>query len=439
MNNKSVNSTTFVGIFDPVSKGSATGFCIFVLLLALFSYTNVRANAPGVTSNEIVFGQSAPLSGPTQAIGNSLRIGINVAFDEINEAGGVDSRSLKLLSIDDRYEPARAAANTRSLIESHQILALVGSAGTPTTKLSIPIATEANVPFIAPLTGAEFLRDPVRFPTVVNLRPSYFQETEAWIEYLLSIGVKRIAVFYQDDSFGRIGLRGIRDSLAKHDLLIVARSSYARNLTVVSSAVFDLRRAMPEAIAMIATPRTSSEFIRQLHSLGFSPILLNLSILSTRSWVEQLGSESHGVIISQVLPSPWEQSPQLVVDFKRAMSRYATSHVVNWREEKLNQFSPEPKEIDAESLIDFISLEGYLAGRFLIEALGRIDGEPTREALLNAIFQTGEFDIGGINIRFEPGSNQGLHYVYLTNIDESMNFKPVFSVDIRDLENNLTQ
>src|SRR6516162_8060924 len=180
--------------------------------LGLLGILTLRAE-PGVLDDRIVFGQSAALRGPNAALGLGMREGILAAFHEANAAGGVHGRKLELISYNDDYEPEIAITKTNKLIEEDKVFALIGEVGTPTSKAVLPITTEQGIPFIAPFTGADFLRDP-SLTNVINTRASYDQETEAWIEHLTrDLGLSRIAILYQDDSFGRAGLEGVKRAL----------------------------------------------------------------------------------------------------------------------------------------------------------------------------------------------------------------------------------
>lgn len=174
----------------------------------ILSAAVVPAQQPGVSDQRILFGQSAAFSGPAQELGISMRLGIQAAFHEVNRAGGVHGRRLELAVLDDAYEPEAAVANTQALIREQEVFALIGAVGTPTARAAVPVALDASVPYIAPFTGAAFLRDPM-WSNVINLRASYNQETEEMVARLTEdMGIKRIAVLYQDDSFGRAGYRG---------------------------------------------------------------------------------------------------------------------------------------------------------------------------------------------------------------------------------------
>ncbi|MBN9021897.1 MAG: ABC transporter substrate-binding protein, partial [Rhizobiales bacterium] len=200
---------------------------VAALLLALCAAP--AAAEDGVDAGSILFGQSAALSGPAAELGLNMERGIRAAFAEANAAGGIDGRELRLVARDDRYEPEAAIANTEALIHQDRVFALIGAVGTPTSAAAEPITRAAGVPFIAPFTGAEFLRDPA-LGNVVNVRASYFEETETLVERLVrDAGVTRIAVLYQDDSYGRTGLAGVKAALARRGMAPVSAGTYLRN------------------------------------------------------------------------------------------------------------------------------------------------------------------------------------------------------------------
>ena len=192
-----------------------------------------RRREDGVFKDKIQFGQVAALGGPAQALGQGVREGILAAFDEANRAGDINGRKLELKSVDDGYEPEKTIKATKKMIGEDKVFALVGAVGTPTSKAGQPIATASKVPFIGPFTGAEFLRNPYN-RYVINIRSSYFQETEAWIEHLTrNIGITRIAILYQDDAFGLAGLEGVQ-AMAKRKMSLVASGAFKRNTTAVN-------------------------------------------------------------------------------------------------------------------------------------------------------------------------------------------------------------
>ena len=351
----------------------------------------------GVTADSITFGQAAVLEGPASALGQGMRTGIQAAFDEINARGGVHGRKLKLISRDDGYEPDRAIAETRKLINEDKVFALIGPVGTPTSAAAQPIATAAKVPFIGAFTGAGFLRNP-KLENVINLRASYGAETEAWIKHLTEdLKIKKIAIFYQDDAFGRAGLDGVKAAMSKRGLDLAEEATYERNTVAVKTALLALRRAAPEAVVMVGAYKPCAELIKLAHKLELNPVFVNISFVGASALAKELGPDGRGVVVSQVVPFPWDTSLKVVADYQAAI----------------------------KGAPDFVSLEGYLVGRLAIAALEKIGGEPTREALLKVIKDTGKFDIGGLAMTFGPTKNEGLDQVFLTVIQPDGSFKAV--------------
>jgi ABC-type branched-subunit amino acid transport system substrate-binding protein len=360
------------------------------------------AAEPAVTGQTILFGQSTALEGPASALGIGMRDGIAAAFKEANDAGGIHGRKLELKSYDDGYEPDRAIVATRKLIETDRVFALIGEVGTPTSKAAQPIATEAGVPFIGPYTGAEFLRDP-GLRNVVNLRASYYQETETWVRHLTEdLGLRRIAILYQDDSFGRAGYDGLNIALTKRNLTLAAEGTFQRNTTAVKTALLGIRAANPEAIVTVGPYKPIAEFIKLARGLGMTQPIVNISFVGAEALARELGPTGEGVIVTQVVPLPWDSSIPVVAQYQKALKAY-----------------------DPAVKPGFISLEGYLVGRLTIMALERLGPDVTREGLLRLIEENGTFDLEGLMAKFGPGDNQGLEEVFLTVIQRDGSFKQV--------------
>ncbi|HXL69275.1 MAG TPA: ABC transporter substrate-binding protein [Xanthobacteraceae bacterium] len=356
----------------------------------------------GVAADAILFGQAAALEGPAAALGQGMRSGILAAFDEINKKGGVHGRRLKLISLDDGYEPERSIIQTKKLIEEEKVFALIGPVGTPTSNASQPIATAAKVPFIGPFTGAGFLRNP-RLENVVNIRASYAAEAESWIKHLTEdLKIKKIAIFYQDDTFGRAGLDGVKKAMEKRGLQLAAEGTFERNTIAVKTALLTIRRVEPEAVVMVGPYKPSAEFIKIARRIEFNPVFINISFVGASALASELGPKGKGVIVSQVVPFPWDTSLKVVAEYQAAI-----------------------KAVDAAAEPEFVSLEGYLVGRLTIAALQKTGPSPTREGLLATIKQSGMFDIGGLVMTFGPEKNEGLDQVFLTVIQPNGSFKAV--------------
>lgn len=374
--------------------------CIFGAVFLSLSNTPLRAE-DGVFKDKILFGQVAALNGPAQALGQGMREGILAAFEEANRAGGVNGRKLELKSIDDSYEPEKTIVATHQAIKEDKVFALVGAVGTPTSKAGQPIATTAKVPFIGPFTGAEFLRNPFN-RYIVNIRSSYFQETEAWIEHLTTdLGVTKIAILYQDDAFGLAGLAGVKKAMAKRNMALVAEGTFKRNTIAIKSALLEIMKGQPEAVVTVGPYKPIAEFIKLARQLKVDATFVAISFVGSDSLAQELGNQGAGVIVSQVVPFPRDKSLPVVTSYQAA----------------LTAANPNAKP-------GFVSLEGYLVGRLVIEALKRVQGDLTREAFLDAI-ESAPFDLGGVRLSFSATQNQGSNQVYFTVLQADGSFRPV--------------
>ncbi len=357
--------------------------------------------AAGVSEDRILFGQSAAFTGPAQELGTDLRLGIEAAFGEANERGGVHGRRLELRSLDDAYEPEGALANTRRLIEDG-VFALIGAVGTPTSVVAVPIAAEAGVPYVAPFTGAAFLRDP-RWANVINLRASYGQEAEAMVGHLIADrSIERIGVMYQDDSFGRAGYEGVIDALAKRDMAPVATGVYPRNTTAVKTGLLDLRAGDPEAVIVVGAYEPVAALIAWARHTGFDPVFFTISFVGSYALARELGEYGPGVYVTQVVPFPTGARPPVVQAFARAL-----------------------KAVAPDATPGFVSLEGYLAGRLALVALAGCGRDLDRSCFLRVLRDTTRVDLDGFDLRYSATDNRGSSAVYLTMIGPDGRYRPV--------------
>ena len=188
----------------------------------------------GITDSEILIGQTAALTGVAKGLGINMRLGVLAAFKEVNAAGGVHGRTLRLVSKDDGYEPEQTITNIHELIEKEKVFTLVGGVGTPTSKAALPIVAKTSLLYIGPFTGASFLRTS-HLNTVINVRASYAQETKEMVTRLhKDLNIRRIAVLYQNDSYGFDGLRGVQAAVQEvKGTKLVSSGSYRRNTLAV--------------------------------------------------------------------------------------------------------------------------------------------------------------------------------------------------------------
>ncbi|ATG37571.1 putative amino acid binding protein (plasmid) [Phaeobacter piscinae] len=356
----------------------------------------------GVSSTEVRFAQVAALDGPAAALGQGMQLGLEAAFAEANAAGGIHGRSIVLESMDDSYEPDKSVALVKQVIEGDQHIGLIGAVGTPTASATQPIATEAGLPFIGPFTGAGFLRD-ASHGNILNVRATYAAETEAWIAHLVDErNMKSIALLYQDDGFGRVGLAGVTAALEKRGMALVAEGTYTRNTTAVKKALLTIRKAKPDAVVMVGAYKPVAEFIKLSRKLKFNPTFVNISFVGSDALARELGDAGEGVIISQVVPFPWDHSLPVVAQYQAALNA-----------------------VDSDAEPGFVTLEGYLTGRLAIRALEDAGADLTRGSYLAAMAGLRDVDLGGVTMRFGPDDNQGMDDVFLTHITKEGGFQPV--------------
>ena len=364
-------------------------FVALALLLFVPSLSN--AKEPGVTDDTILLGQSAAFGGPAAALGKSMRDGAMVYFDRINAQGGVHGRKIKLVSLDDGYEPERAIANTRKLIDEEKVFALFGYVGTPTSYAVVPILTEAKIPFFGPFTGAEGLRDPVN-RYIFNIRASYFDETERLVDWMVSDRKSNIAVFYQDDSYGKAGLEGVRRAMERRKLQISATGTVQRNTIDVAGAVKSIGAVKPDAVIMISAYKSCAAFIKEFNKTRQRPIYMNVSFVGSKALAEELGADGHGVIISQVVPFPL----------------YPWGAALEMRN-LLTERSPGVKPT-------FNDVEGFIAAKGIVDGLQRVGRDLTREKFVTALETMRNVDLGAFPVTFTPKSHSGSQFVELTVI-----------------------
>ena len=372
------------------------------------------SGTPGVTADSVTFGQSAAFSGPAHELGQNMHLGIQAAFHEVNLNGGVNGRKLSLTHLDDAYEPEAAIANTLTLIEEG-VFALIGAVGTPTSRSATPIAAAANVPYVAPFTGAEFLRDP-KWDNIVNLRASYYQETEEMVARLTEdLDASRIAVMYQDDSFGRAGYQGALLALERRGMDPVAVGVYPRNTTAVKTGLLDLREGSPEAVIVIGAYEPVAALIAWARTLELDWIFMTVSFVGSNALAGELCpsqdegkpcSNGEGVYVTQVVPFPTDKTNPTVESYLRALQAHAPG-------------SPP----------GFVSFEGYLAGRLAIFALDGCGADVSRECFLDSLESADMVNLDGFTLRYGQDDNQGSDAVFLTAIGEDGRYRAVETLD----------
>ena len=352
---------------------------------------------PGVTDKEILIGQFAAISGPAAQLGQRMQLGMQAYLNAVNTQGGVNGRSIRLLTRDDGYEPEKTVAAVKALIHDDKVFALAGSVGTPTGLAALPIVAAEQVPLVGMFTGAQALRMPLN-RQVFHVRASYFDETERIVQHLTTFGVKKIAVFYQNDAYGKAGLEGVLRALDKRQLKPVAVGTVERNSVDVAQSLAVILKAEPEAVVQISAYASCASFIKQARGKGYGGQFFNVSFVGSQALADALGDIGAGVVISQVVPFPYVPNSPIVREYQQCMTEAGHKN------------------------FDFSSMEGFLTARVLVEGLRRAGKNLTREALIAALESIHDVNLGGFNVNYSASNHQGSSYTDLTIVGRGGKF-----------------
>ncbi|PJI95935.1 amino acid/amide ABC transporter substrate-binding protein (HAAT family) [Acidovorax sp. 69] len=342
----------------------------------------------GVTDSEIVIGQSCQLSGPLAALTSEVRQGASLYFDHVNASGGVRGRKIRVVAIDDAYDPTKAAENTRKLIDEDKVIALFQYAGTPPSLAALPIAEERGVPLIAPFTGTDGLRQ-AGSRYVFNIKAGYAAELDATVKQLASVGITHIAAVYLNNPFGTGGLASVKTSVQAHKVGLVAQAPLEVDGSKMAEAVATVAKTSPQAIIVISAGKPSVDFVDAYLAAGHRSAFYMLSVISNAQLVKALGERARGIVVSQVVPSPWNQSMPVSREFQvLAKAKGITEYT-------------------------FSQMEGFISAKFLVEALLRAGTKPTRAALVQAMESMKNVSLGGYPVELSATQHSSGKFVDL--------------------------
>jgi branched-chain amino acid transport system substrate-binding protein len=344
---------------------------------------------------ELVIGQIAPLSGVLASTGAQMVVGGKIYFDHINEQGGIHGAMIRQVVVDDAYKVEETSRLTREMLARPEVVALFGFAGTAnvTKLLEDGILDVGGAALVAPYTGGEALRTPFN-PWIFHVRAGYADEAEHMVQQLTTLGMNRIAVMYQDDGFGKAGLLGVTNALAKRNLKLAVAAGYERNTDKVDDAVKKIKASDAQAIIMVSVNKSTAAFMKQYRESGGGAQLYNISVVDPAELVKLAGlKNAHGLGISQVVPYPYMANLPVVREYQALLKKYA------------------PKES-----INYTSFEEFVGAKVLVEALRRAGPNPTRARVVKALESMGSFDTGGITVSYSPSNRVGSRYVEVTVI-----------------------
>ncbi|HTG01289.1 MAG TPA: ABC transporter substrate-binding protein [Nitrospirota bacterium] len=385
-------------------------FILFSILAAIMLLPAASSAEVGVTDKEIKVGMSTALSGATGFLGTSFRSGIASYISQVNASGGVNGRKIRLIVYDDQYEPENTTVLVRKLIFEDKVFCLLGNLGTATTAAILPLLEENKVPLFAPFSGADSLRQPVK-RYLLHYRPSYSQEIEVLIKGVVDVlGFKKVAVFYQDDGFGKAVLEGTELALERRGLSPVATGTYTRNFEDITSAMETIMAAKPHVVVVGGVYSASAKFIRSWKSKAvhkgspkdLDPVFLNLSVVGPDRFAKLLDSYGYGVVVTQVVP-PFSSGGQNLAAVNEYLSAVGAS----------------------EGAANYGGLEGYLTSKVFVHILTLAGKNLTRETFVETAESIRNLDIqAGNSISFSPSNHQGSQTVYPTVLMNS-EFAPI--------------
>ena len=399
-----------------ITRRSFAGYGLFGALLGR------RARGVPVSDSEILLGTSAAFSGPSRGLGIELYRGAQACFEEVNREGGIFGRNVRLRTYDDGYQPDPSVKNTMTLMLEDDVFGLFGYVGTPTVTRVLPMLKkfqDRNILLFFPFTGAQPQREPPYGEFAFNLRASYRQETGGLVDNFVRVGRRRIAVFYQADAYGRSGWAGVRAALARHDERLAGEATYRRGTQFTSTMrrqVEILKAANPDAVICIGAYAACAAFARDAVDLGLTVPIANLSFVGSENLLKLLAGVAEDssrytdlLVNSQVVPSYEEATIPAVREYRELMQRHDPAPPAELVTEQYTAFPQ-----------SFVSLEGFLNAKLMVEVLRRLGPEPTREALEAAMFTVQDFDLGiGESVSFSPEQRQGLQRVYYTVVQDN--------------------
>lgn len=342
--------------------------------------------------------QVAPLSGVLASTGQQMVLGGKIYFDWVNDNGGIHGAKIRHVVQDDGYKVDETVRLTREALQKPEVIALFGFAGTANVAklLSDGVLETGGAPLVAPYTGGEALRKPFN-PYIFHVRAGYADEAEHMVNQVVTLGMTRIAVMYQDDAFGKAGLAGVEEAAARRGLTLVAAAPYERNTDQVHGAVRSIATADAQAVIMISVNRSTAAFAKQYRAAGGGAQLFNISVVDPAELVKLAGVQAvHGLGISQVVPYPYMANKPAVREYQTLLQKYGQGQAPN-----------------------YTSFEEFLGAKVLVEGLRRAGPNPTRARLIQALETLNNFDLGGTRVSFAPGNRVGSRYVEVTVIGAS--------------------
>ncbi|MGE5648866.1 MAG: ABC transporter substrate-binding protein [Bacillota bacterium] len=368
-----------------------------MVLAAAAAAFSLPAAAQGVTNDEILLGQTTALTGPLAELGLEATAGAKAYFDYVNMQGGVHGRKIKLITLDDGYNPQKAVMNVKQLVEKDQVLSLFGVLGAPANVAIMPLIQQVGIPNFGPLTGTNLVRQPFN-RLVFHVGPSYADELAKIVEHLTVRGITQIGVVYQDNAFGKEGLIALEQIMAAHNMKLAGTASIDNTGSDASKAVDALMKVAPQAIVMVTAGKASFDFIKTYNQRAVGMQYFALSVMASQSAIKALGKDGVGVVVSQVSPFPFSATSRIVQEYQQVMKKL---DIKNW---------------------SFASMGGFITAKVMVDGLRHAGRNLSRERLIESLETMGKMDYDGFTINYSKNSHLGHRYIELTVISKDGRF-----------------
>ncbi|MBK6321085.1 ABC transporter substrate-binding protein [Candidatus Aalborgicola defluviihabitans] len=361
---------------------------------------SAKATEAGVTDTEILIGQPAPLTGPLAELAPDIVNATKALFDGVNEKGGIHGRKLRTLTMDDGYVVENTVKVVNHMIDKEPVFALINMTGTSNVASVLPLLekTSPPLPLVAPFTGADLIRVPP-IHHVFNVRASYGDEAEKIVQHLTTIGTQRIAVLWSNNGFGKDGLAGVQRALEKRGMKVYANAPIEQNASDTNKAVAALYDTRPEVIVMVTAGAPTVSFIKAYNKVRKGMQFYTLSVMGNQATLRALGADGVGVVVSTVVPFPWDVTHPLAREYRAAMQKAGFA-----------------------SNISFLGFESYINGKVLVEGLRLAGKDLNRKKFVDALASMRRLDMGGFAVGFSKDSRQGSRFVGLTIVSPGERF-----------------
>jgi ABC-type branched-subunit amino acid transport system substrate-binding protein len=377
-------------------EAGAVRFRLRITLSLLFTLavgvSSAAAQTPGVTENSILIGSCSALDGPAHVLGRQTVLGASAYLHMINDEGGMFGRKVQLEAFDDGYDPDKAPACFKRMLKEG-VFALGFFVGTPTAKVYVPMAQEEKIPVVGLFTGAQMLYEPLKHE-IINVRASYYDETREQVDKLWEVNIRKIAVIYQDDPFGKAVLEGVKLALQKHNATPVALGTFVRNTVDVDAGMRDVMASHPQAVVIAGPYAPAAAIVKQAHATGWRPQFLTVSFVGTEEFIKEAGADAEGTIITQVMP-PYDRTEYpTVAKYRQCLTKYS------------------PGEAPS-----FVSLEGFVDAMVVVEGLKRAGKDLTREKFISGIESIHNQNAGlgpRLTLGYSATDHKGFDNVYPT-------------------------